>query len=42
MGGVLGIGVILAGCEGSHVVERTCFHRYAFYWNHYAHEISWL
>jgi len=29
-GGVLGIGLILAGREGNLVVERSCFHRYKF------------
>jgi len=38
--GILGLRLILTGCEHNHVVECTRFHRYAFSQNHYAHDIS--
>jgi len=28
--GLLGIRLILVGCEGSHIVERSCFYRSQF------------
>jgi len=32
-GGILGIGLILVGREGNHVVERSYFHRSHLSWN---------
>ena len=38
--GILGLRLILVGCEHNHIVERTRFHRYAFSQNHHAHDTS--
>ena len=39
-GCVLGIEVALAGCEGSHLVERIWFHSCEYSQNSHAHNIS--
>ena len=39
-GSLLHIRLVLAGCEGNHVVGRIRFHTCQYSRNHYAHDMS--